>query len=271
MTRASPNPAGDNPAATMPATDLALASALPVLAALPPQALGGTRLVVEVVGTLAFAVSGLVEAARRGMDAVGICVVTGLAAFGGGTLRTRHADGGQATRTGRARAASPALGLSIDITAVAARTQRTPAHRCRCGMRLRCKGPDGLSIVAPYPHPTQGHPMKLHPLMIALLIPLALAACDKPTVVNMPAPAAVPGPAGPTGATGATGTTGSTGTTGATGSQGYDGSTGQTGATGSTGSTGATGSQGYEGLKGDTGKTGSGTTVIVVPASSPTR
>ncbi len=71
----------------MPGADLALASALPALAALPPHALSDTLLVVEVVGTLAFAVSGLVEAARRGMDAVGICVVTGLAAFGGGTLR----------------------------------------------------------------------------------------------------------------------------------------------------------------------------------------
>lgn len=71
----------------MHATDIALAATLPALAALPPQAVGGTLLAVEVVGTLAFAVSGLVEAARRGMDAVGICVVTGLAAFGGGTLR----------------------------------------------------------------------------------------------------------------------------------------------------------------------------------------
>ncbi|MDP2004810.1 MAG: trimeric intracellular cation channel family protein [Rubrivivax sp.] len=57
------------------------------MATLPPQALGGALLLVEAVGTLAFAVSGLIEAARRGMDAVGICVVTGLAAFGGGTLR----------------------------------------------------------------------------------------------------------------------------------------------------------------------------------------
>ncbi len=56
-------------------------------AAMPPQALSGALLAVEVVGTLAFAVSGLVEAARRGLDAVGICIVTGLAAFGGGTLR----------------------------------------------------------------------------------------------------------------------------------------------------------------------------------------
>jgi len=43
--------------------------------------------VVEAVATLAFALSGLLEAARKRLDAVGVCVVAGLAAFGGGTLR----------------------------------------------------------------------------------------------------------------------------------------------------------------------------------------
>jgi len=67
-------------------------------------------------------------------------------------------------------------------------------------------------------------------LISALFVALSLSACDKPTVVNVPAaPVAVPGPAGATGATGATGTQGDTGT------------------------------------KGDTGKSGDGTTVIVVP------
>jgi hypothetical protein len=37
--------------------------------------------------TLAFALSGLLEAARKRLDAVGVCLVAGLAAFGGGTLR----------------------------------------------------------------------------------------------------------------------------------------------------------------------------------------
>jgi hypothetical protein len=46
----------------------------------------------------------------------------------------------------------------------------------------------------------------------AALAALCLAACDKPTVVNVPAaPAAAPGPAGPTGATGATGSQGEAG------------------------------------------------------------
>ena len=42
---------------------------------------------VEATATIAFALSGLLEAARKRLDAVGVCVVAGLAAFGGGTLR----------------------------------------------------------------------------------------------------------------------------------------------------------------------------------------
>jgi uncharacterized membrane protein YeiH len=42
---------------------------------------------IEAVATTAFALSGLLEAARKRLDAVGVCVVAGLAAFGGGTLR----------------------------------------------------------------------------------------------------------------------------------------------------------------------------------------
>lgn len=45
------------------------------------------HLAVETTATLAFALSGLLEAARKRLDAVGVCVVAGLAAFGGGTLR----------------------------------------------------------------------------------------------------------------------------------------------------------------------------------------
>ena len=49
--------------------------------------LSNAQLVIEAVATLAFALSGLIEAARKRLDAVGVCVVAGLAAFGGGTLR----------------------------------------------------------------------------------------------------------------------------------------------------------------------------------------
>lgn len=64
----------------------------------------------------------------------------------------------------------------------------------------------------------------------ALLVTASLAACDKPTTVNVPPPTVgTPGPAGPQGDTGKTGN---------------------------------------DGMKGDAGKTGDGTAVIVVPAAS---
>ncbi len=94
--------------------------------------------------------------------------------------------------------------------------------------------------------------MKYSLLLVALVAVLGLSACDKPTVVNVPAtPVAVPGPAGPQGATGIQGSTGYDGAKGNTGSPGYDGSKGDTG------NTGATGAQG------DTGKTGTGAIVVV--------
>lgn len=61
----------------------------------------------------------------------------------------------------------------------------------------------------------------------ALLVLLGLTACEKPVVVNVPPPVAVPGPAGPAGTTGA---------------------------------------QGSDGAKGEVGKPGEGTTVVIVPA-----
>ena len=52
------------------------------------QSWGDTlRLLVELSATAAFALSGLMKAAGKKLDAVGICVVAFLAAFGGGTLR----------------------------------------------------------------------------------------------------------------------------------------------------------------------------------------
>lgn len=43
--------------------------------------------VAEAIATVAFALSGILQAARKQLDAVGVCVVAGLTAFGGGTLR----------------------------------------------------------------------------------------------------------------------------------------------------------------------------------------
>ncbi len=42
---------------------------------------------VEVVAILVFAITGVLEAARKRLDVVGVCVAACLAAFGGGTLR----------------------------------------------------------------------------------------------------------------------------------------------------------------------------------------
>ena len=42
---------------------------------------------IEVLAVLAFAVSGITAALRAGMDFVGVCFVSGVSAFGGGTLR----------------------------------------------------------------------------------------------------------------------------------------------------------------------------------------
>jgi uncharacterized membrane protein YeiH len=57
------------------------------MASTVPWALSQTQIVVEAVATIAFALSGVIEGARKRLDAVCICVVAGLAAFGGGTVR----------------------------------------------------------------------------------------------------------------------------------------------------------------------------------------
>ena len=54
---------------------------------LPPRSLSQALVVVEALGTIAFALSGLIEGARKRLDLVGCTVVAGLAALGGGTLR----------------------------------------------------------------------------------------------------------------------------------------------------------------------------------------
>ena len=51
------------------------------------NSLSAFNLSVEVLATIAFASSGLIAAARKRLDVFGVCMVTGVAAFGGGTLR----------------------------------------------------------------------------------------------------------------------------------------------------------------------------------------
>lgn len=49
--------------------------------------LSNAQIAIEAAATVAFGLSGLIAAARKRLDAVGVCVVAWLAAFGGGTLR----------------------------------------------------------------------------------------------------------------------------------------------------------------------------------------
>ena len=49
--------------------------------------LSNTQIAIEAAATVAFALSGLIESARKRLDVVGIFMVMGLSAFGGGTLR----------------------------------------------------------------------------------------------------------------------------------------------------------------------------------------
>jgi uncharacterized membrane protein YeiH len=52
-----------------------------------PWVLSQVQVVAKTVATVAFALSGFIECARKRLDAVGICVVGGLAAFGVATVR----------------------------------------------------------------------------------------------------------------------------------------------------------------------------------------
>jgi Glycine transporter len=61
------------------------------MASSAPWVLSQVQVLAEAAATIAFALSGVIEGARKRLDAVGICVVGGLAAFGGGTvLRVRE-------------------------------------------------------------------------------------------------------------------------------------------------------------------------------------
>jgi len=45
------------------------------------------QLSIEIIATFAFALSGLIAGIKKRMDLVGLCIVSGVSAFGGGTLR----------------------------------------------------------------------------------------------------------------------------------------------------------------------------------------
>lgn len=60
---------------------------MPSLSPFHVWSLSNAQIAIEASATVAFALSGLIAAARNRLDAVGVVVVAGLAAFGGGTLR----------------------------------------------------------------------------------------------------------------------------------------------------------------------------------------
>ena len=60
---------------------------MPTLPLAQVLTLSNAQVAIEAAATVAFAASGLLAAARKRLDAVGVCMVSGLAAFGGGTLR----------------------------------------------------------------------------------------------------------------------------------------------------------------------------------------
>ena len=52
-----------------------------------PQIIDTARHILEIAATIAFALSGVLKAASKRLDVVGVCVLAFIAAFGGGTLR----------------------------------------------------------------------------------------------------------------------------------------------------------------------------------------
>jgi uncharacterized membrane protein YeiH len=80
--------------------------------------LSGLTWVIEVVATLAFALAGAIEAARRRLDAVGVVVAAFLTAFGGGTLRDVLLDRRPFFWVEHSALAAAVLGLCIGAMAV---------------------------------------------------------------------------------------------------------------------------------------------------------
>jgi uncharacterized membrane protein YeiH len=60
---------------------------MPTLPLAQVLTLSNAQVAIEAAATVAFAASGVLAGARKRLDAVGVCMVAGLAAFGGGTLR----------------------------------------------------------------------------------------------------------------------------------------------------------------------------------------
>ena len=101
--------------------------------------------IIEAVGTLAFALSGLLEAARKRLDAVGVCLVAGLAAFGGGTSVSRDTNRPDvSTESGSSNADDPP---SVSAPACACRAARAHSSAVRPDTRTpRNSTPSGIAV-----------------------------------------------------------------------------------------------------------------------------
>jgi uncharacterized membrane protein YeiH len=87
------------------------------------------RLVIEVAATAAFALSGVLEGARKRLDAVGVCVVGVLAAFGGGTLRDLLLDQRPFFWVRHVEMLWGVLALCVGVMAVLRRRHFAPTER----------------------------------------------------------------------------------------------------------------------------------------------
>lgn len=99
-----------------------------------PWVLSQVQVLAEAVATIAFALSGVIEGARKRLGAVGICVVGGLAAFGGGTvhdvLLDRHPLFSRATSLQRLWTfKSPAMTALCQDATLVARTLGVASYR----------------------------------------------------------------------------------------------------------------------------------------------
>ena len=98
--------------------------------------------------TVAFALSGLIAAARKKLYAVGVCVLPGLAAFGGGALRDKLLDRRPFFWVEHANWLS-ALPVSLPlpfmpnlqpISVSDIHRKSRPSGPCRCGVEGEAKG-----------------------------------------------------------------------------------------------------------------------------------
>lgn len=125
---------------------------------------------VEAAATVAFALSGLMEAARKRLDVVGVCVVAGLTAFGGGTLRDVLLDRRPFFWVEHAHWLWALLALCIAATFVLHARHFEPTERAM-------QWPDALGLGLFSASGTQLALAQQLPAIVAVLMGVVTAAC----------------------------------------------------------------------------------------------